>query len=148
MLDTRVRMSAAPRQLQPRETLGEKLKSSGGSRQQRLNGAGSGRSLAAAAASSGKAARGTCGTGTQFAHARLSRDKAGSWQALGRECVFLFLADELGWTVRRCWDENPSLHFFGMGTGMGQAEDGPSALWPLALSLASGGNRVPIWNSL
>lgn len=103
MSDTSIRVSAAPRQLQPRETLGEKLKSSGGSRQPGLCRAGRGRSLAAA--HSGKAARGTCGTGTHSAHAGLSRDKAGSWQVLGRECVFLLLADEPGWTVRRCWDE-------------------------------------------
>lgn len=78
MSNTRIRISAAPRRLQPRETLGEKLKLSGGSRQLGPCRAGSGRSAAVAAALSGKAARGTCGTCTHFANAGLSRDKAGS----------------------------------------------------------------------
>lgn len=123
MPDTRIRMPATPRRSQPRETLGEKLKSSGGSRQPGPCRAGSGRILAAAP--SGKAARGTCGTCTYFANAGLSRDKTGSWQVLGCECVFLFLAEELGWTVRRCWDETRLCVASAWGQEWGRLRLGP-----------------------
>lgn len=90
--------------------------------------------------------RNTCGTCTHFANAGLSRDKAGSWQVLGRECVFLFLAEGLGWTVRRVWDESRLCVAAAWGQEWGRLRLGPVLLghWLWVSLVGAAGSRSGI----